>query len=284
MIWCFYFRFMKAVMARRRLIFVEVMDQSNSEFYISRYQAKQNLHLVSEITQKLRSYNYLFDKYWYMQREYTYIEDINHVEQNQFNNKLLEIAANNQEKDDQNAQGQQKNAENAKKKEEEPDAKETPDPTTPGEADSKPNRQHSHSDESKDSKGVDKIKDHQDLSKSKENSGAKQLGKDESNGAKGELQEKIAKNGSDSLSKSKQKKDDRDNDDSQSVDQKSEKQGETVNKEKESEKQIVKRESGLISLGPKKLQHQLNVQTVITPVDIFDPFSNPEDMDVEKRR
>lgn len=40
MIWCFYFRFMKAVMARRRLIFVEVMDQSNSEFYISRFQAK----------------------------------------------------------------------------------------------------------------------------------------------------------------------------------------------------------------------------------------------------
>lgn len=40
MIWCFYFRFMKAVMARRRLIYVEVMDQSNSDFYISRFQAK----------------------------------------------------------------------------------------------------------------------------------------------------------------------------------------------------------------------------------------------------
>ena len=26
MIWCFYFRFMKAVMARKRLIYVEVMD------------------------------------------------------------------------------------------------------------------------------------------------------------------------------------------------------------------------------------------------------------------
>ena len=92
MIWCFYFRFMKAVMARRRLIYVEVMDQGNSDFYSSRFQAKQNLHLVSEITQKLRSYNYLFDKYWYMQREYTYIEDINHIEQNQFTNVKQEAA------------------------------------------------------------------------------------------------------------------------------------------------------------------------------------------------
>lgn len=93
MIWCFYFRFMKAVMARRRLIYVEVMDQSNSDFYISRFQAKQNLHLVGEVTQKLRSYNYLFDKYWYMQREYTYIEDINHIEQNQFTNVKQEVAS-----------------------------------------------------------------------------------------------------------------------------------------------------------------------------------------------
>lgn len=84
---------MKAVMARRRLIYVEVMDQSNSDFYISRFQAKQNLHLVGEVTQKLRSYNYLFDKYWYMQREYTYIEDINHIEQNQFTNVKQEVAS-----------------------------------------------------------------------------------------------------------------------------------------------------------------------------------------------
>ena len=49
-IWCFYFRFMKAVMARKRLIYVEVMDQRNSDFYISRFEAKQNLHLVGEVT------------------------------------------------------------------------------------------------------------------------------------------------------------------------------------------------------------------------------------------
>ena len=70
MIWCFYFRFMKAVMARKRLIWVEVLDQKKSDIYISRFHAKENLHLVGEVTQKLRSYNHLFDKYWYRQREF----------------------------------------------------------------------------------------------------------------------------------------------------------------------------------------------------------------------
>lgn len=65
MVWCFYFRFMKAVMARRRLIWVEVLDKKSSEIFISRIQAKQNLRLVCEITTNIRSYNYLFDKYWY---------------------------------------------------------------------------------------------------------------------------------------------------------------------------------------------------------------------------
>lgn len=50
MIWCFYFRFMKAVMARKRLIWVEVLNQKNSEINITRFQAKQNLHLVGEVT------------------------------------------------------------------------------------------------------------------------------------------------------------------------------------------------------------------------------------------
>lgn len=90
MIWCFYFRFMKAVMARKRLIWVEVLDQKNSDIYISRFLAKQNLHLVGEVTQKLRSYNYLFDKYWYRQREYQYIDAISNVEQQQFSNNLTE--------------------------------------------------------------------------------------------------------------------------------------------------------------------------------------------------
>ena len=52
--------------------------------------AKQNLHLVGEVTQKLRSYNYLFDKYWYRQREFQYIDAIANVEQQQFSNNLTE--------------------------------------------------------------------------------------------------------------------------------------------------------------------------------------------------
>jgi hypothetical protein len=36
MVWCFYFRFMKAVMSRRKLIWVEVLDSKNSEIYVSR--------------------------------------------------------------------------------------------------------------------------------------------------------------------------------------------------------------------------------------------------------
>ena len=42
------------------------------------------------MTQKLRSYNYLFDKYWYRQREFQYIDAISNVEQQQFSNNLTE--------------------------------------------------------------------------------------------------------------------------------------------------------------------------------------------------
>ncbi len=59
--------------------------------FISRFQAKQNLHLVGEVTQKLRSYNYLFDKYWYRQREFQYIDAIQNVEQMTFLNVQEEI-------------------------------------------------------------------------------------------------------------------------------------------------------------------------------------------------
>lgn len=65
MTWCIYLRFVMAFMKRKRLLWVEVQDINNSEYSISRNEAKQNLHLVGEITQKLKSYNYLFDKYWY---------------------------------------------------------------------------------------------------------------------------------------------------------------------------------------------------------------------------
>ena len=59
--------------------------------FVSRFQAKQNLHLVGEVTQKLRSYNYLFDKYWYRQREFQYIDAIQNVEQMTFLNVQEEI-------------------------------------------------------------------------------------------------------------------------------------------------------------------------------------------------
>lgn len=38
----------------------------------------------------MRSYNYLFDKYWYRQREFQYIDAIANVEQQQFSNNLTE--------------------------------------------------------------------------------------------------------------------------------------------------------------------------------------------------
>ena len=56
---------MKAVNSRRRLIWVEVLDRKNQDFHITRIMAKENLRLVSEITTNVRSYNQMFDKYWY---------------------------------------------------------------------------------------------------------------------------------------------------------------------------------------------------------------------------
>ena len=50
MIWCFYLRFVMAFMKRKRLVWVEVQDYLNSEYSISRNNAKSNLHLVGEIT------------------------------------------------------------------------------------------------------------------------------------------------------------------------------------------------------------------------------------------
>ena len=76
MAWCFYFRFVKAMQSRRKLIYVEVLDKENPDFKISRIQAKKNLRLVCETTTNVRNYNYLFDKYWYRKRERQYIDAI----------------------------------------------------------------------------------------------------------------------------------------------------------------------------------------------------------------
>jgi len=53
------------MMKRRRVVWVEVQDAFKSDVQVTRNDAKENLHLIAEITQKLKSYNSLFDKYWY---------------------------------------------------------------------------------------------------------------------------------------------------------------------------------------------------------------------------
>ena len=58
------------MMKRRRVVWVEVQDAFKSDVQVTRNDAKENLHLIAEITQKLKSYNSLFDKYWYQQRQY----------------------------------------------------------------------------------------------------------------------------------------------------------------------------------------------------------------------
>ena len=69
-IWFFYLRFVLSFIQRKKLIWVEVMDCLDPEVSITRNQAKQNLKMVLEATQKLKSYIDLFDKYWYKQREF----------------------------------------------------------------------------------------------------------------------------------------------------------------------------------------------------------------------
>ena len=76
LIWCFYLSFVMAYMKRKRVVWIEVQDSRSSEYNITRNEAKKNLYLVGEITQKLKSYSSLFDKYWYKQREFQYIDGI----------------------------------------------------------------------------------------------------------------------------------------------------------------------------------------------------------------
>ena len=69
-IWFFYLRFVISFIQRKKLMWVEVQDCFDPEYQISRNQAKKNLHMLLEATQKLKSYIDLFDKYWYKQREF----------------------------------------------------------------------------------------------------------------------------------------------------------------------------------------------------------------------
>lgn len=64
-IWCFYLQFVIAYSKRKKVLWVEVLDLINHEYNISRMEAKKNLNLVAEITKRLKSFDSLFDKYWY---------------------------------------------------------------------------------------------------------------------------------------------------------------------------------------------------------------------------
>jgi hypothetical protein len=64
-IWFFYLRFFISFMKRKKLVWVEVQDFKDPEYSVTRNEAKRNLHMICEMTQKLRSVANLFDKYWY---------------------------------------------------------------------------------------------------------------------------------------------------------------------------------------------------------------------------
>ena len=85
--WFFYLRFFISFMKRKKLVWVEVQDFKDPEYPVTRNEAKRNLHMICEMTQKLKLVANLFDKYWYRQREFQYIEGITVEQGAQFSNK-----------------------------------------------------------------------------------------------------------------------------------------------------------------------------------------------------
>lgn len=65
MSWCFYYQFTRALLARKKLIYVEV--RSNNE-RIERKLSKQNLNTVLETTTRTKNNYKLFDKFAYLTR------------------------------------------------------------------------------------------------------------------------------------------------------------------------------------------------------------------------
>jgi hypothetical protein len=65
MSWCFYYQFTRALLARKKLIYVEVrpFDQR-----IERKLSKENLNTVLETTTRVRNNYKLFDKFSYLTR------------------------------------------------------------------------------------------------------------------------------------------------------------------------------------------------------------------------
>lgn len=69
-IWHGYMSLYTIYQQRKKVLWVEVQDFKQPVFSVSRIQAKENLLLLDELTKRLKSYNSLFDKYWYQQREF----------------------------------------------------------------------------------------------------------------------------------------------------------------------------------------------------------------------
>ena len=67
--WCFYFRFIRAFLSRRKLVYVEVQNYLPSESMLSRKEAKLNLKLVIETTTGVRLENQRFDRFWFEERK-----------------------------------------------------------------------------------------------------------------------------------------------------------------------------------------------------------------------
>ena len=78
-IWCFYFRFVRAFLSRRKLVYVEVQShivspkeasaRNRRHEVLSRKEAKSNLKLVIETTTGMKLENEKFDRYWYDERK-----------------------------------------------------------------------------------------------------------------------------------------------------------------------------------------------------------------------
>ena len=67
--WCVYLGFITRHFAKKRIVWVEVQDNKEGEFKITRNQAKRNLMLVCDKTVDNNNIgDTMFDKYWYIRR------------------------------------------------------------------------------------------------------------------------------------------------------------------------------------------------------------------------
>ena len=87
-VWHAYLSLYTTYEKRKKVLWVEVQDFLQPVFSVSRIQAKENLLLIDELTKRLKKYNSLFDKYWYQQREFQYIDGIQRAMFFLFSNEL----------------------------------------------------------------------------------------------------------------------------------------------------------------------------------------------------